>query len=171
MKKIIFSAVAVAMAICTVATAQAQDFTYGVKVGVAMGNFSEGNDDSGFGLQVGVSGEYSLSDVSAISADIMYAQTGSDNLSASYLNIPILYNYKFAEGFAVKAGIQPGFLMGGDLKDWDGESFALAVPVGVSYDLECGIGFDLRYNFGLTEVVKDSEMVNNVLSFTVGYKF
>lgn len=168
MKKIILLAVAVV--VCSVMSVQAQNFSYGVKVGVAMGNFSDIDDDAGFGFQAGISGEYAFG-ASAVSADIMYAQTGSDNLSASYLNVPILYNYYITDGLAVKAGIQPGFLLGGDLKDIEGESFALAAPVGVSYALNCGIDLDLRYNFGLTEVVKDSEVVNNVLSFTVGYKF
>ena len=103
-----------------------------------------------------------------------------------YLNIPIVANYYFAEGWAIKAGIQPGFLLsakvkvdgvGGtpsvdtDVKD-DSKTFDLAIPLGISYEFSNFV-VDGRYNLGLTKISKngDESYKNNVIQFTFGYKF
>lgn len=56
-----------------------------------------------------------------------------------------------------------------DAKDYCNK-IDLSIPVGVSYELGCGVIFDLRYNIGLTHVVKDTKGNNSVCQLTVGYK-
>jgi len=114
--------------------------------------------------------------------------TGWDKnqVNLGYLNIPIVANYYLAKGFAIKAGIQPGFLLSAkqkvdgigntpseniDIKDGY-KSFDLSIPLGLSYEYEKAV-FDLRYNLGVTKLNKegDESCKNSVIQFTVGYKF
>ena len=86
-----------------------------------------------------------------------------------YLNIPITLNYYAAPGLAIKAGVQPGFLVNKD--DAEGaKSFDLSIPVGLSYEYQ-NIVFDARYNIGVTKVADNWDHYNNVIQITVGYKF
>lgn len=81
-------------------------------------------------------------------------------------------NYYVAQGLALKAGIQPGFMVGkDDMPDELVKTFDLSVPVGLSYEYS-NLVFDARYNIGCTKVFKHSdEGYNNVIQITVGYKF
>ena len=109
---------------------------------------------------------------------------GDAKIKTEYINIPILANYYVAPGLAIKAGVQPGFLMSCKMDDGEGdvdakdfaEKFDLSIPVGVSYEISDFV-IDARYNFGLTNVWKDDykkllgDAKNSVISLTVGYKF
>ena len=158
----------------------------------------------------GVEAGYQVSNKFALTAGVLYSGQGysregnlgregdelsyylEDNskLNLGYVNVPILANYYIFKGFAVKAGIQPGFLVSSkfkkditgtgvqkhldshetvDAKDYCNK-IDLSIPVGVSYELGCGVIFDLRYNIGLTHVVKDTKGNNSVCQLTVGYK-
>jgi hypothetical protein len=164
----------------------------------------------------GVELGYQVTDKFALSAGVLYSGQGFDrcsgierndddytysyeddsSLKLGYINIPILANYYIFKGFAVKAGIQPGFLVSAKYKkdinasgmalglavheDMDAKDYCntidLSIPVGVSYELGCGVIFDLRYNIGLTHVAKETEYTkdpkgnNSVFQLTVGYK-
>ena len=156
---------------------------------------------------VGVEAEYGLTKKFSVAAGILYSRQGTDfgtykiyggaggalsggwdkyDYNMGYLNIPIVANYYFAEGWAIKAGIQPGFLLsakvkvdgvGGtpsvdtDVKD-NCKTFDLAIPLGISYEFSNFV-VDGRYNLGLTKINKngDESNKNNVIQFTFGYKF
>ena len=86
-----------------------------------------------------------------------------------YINVPITLNYYPVAGLALKAGLQPGFLVNKD----DAEhvkTVDLSIPVGLSYEYQ-GIVFDARYNIGVTKVFENWDHYNNVIQITVGYKF
>ena len=164
----------------------------------------------------GVELGYQVTDKFALSAGVLYSGQGFDrcksierndeeynyflgdysNLNLGYINIPILANYYLFKGFAVKAGVQPGFLVRAkykidvnaygvvqdptehkneNVKDYC-NTIDFSIPVGVSYELGCGVIFDLRYNIGLTHVAKETEYTkdtkvnNSVFQLTVGYK-
>jgi hypothetical protein len=111
-------------------------------------------------------------------------------IELGYITVPVTANVYLAKGLAVKAGVQFGFMtsakmkstveQGGtktetdvDFKD-NCSKFDFSIPVGVSYQFKVPIVLDLRYNIGLTKVNKESadkNSKNNVVSFTVGYKF
>ena len=153
---------------------------------------------------VGVEAEYGLAENISIAAGLLYSRQGCDcgedkgefmgqttgwdknQVNLGYLNIPIVANYYLAKGFAIKAGIQPGFLLSAkqkvdgigntpseniDIKDGY-KSFDLSIPLGLSYEYEKAV-FDLRYNLGVTKLNKegDESCKNSVIQFTVGYKF
>jgi opacity protein-like surface antigen len=108
-------------------------------------------------------------------------------------------NFYIFKGFAVKAGVQFGFLVNSKLnmhaegktdfgdgtnRDTDiytsinvkdnFKKFDFAIPVGVSYQFKVPIVIDARYQIGLTKLNKgtaDKNLKNSVFTLTVGYKF
>ena len=105
----------------------------------------------------------------------------------TYLNVPIMANFYVLPGLALKAGVQPGFLLANKTKWSDNESgkwvdydttskdglnkFDLSIPMGISYEFSNFI-IDARYNLGLTKVAKDPapSSKNSVIMLTLGYK-
>ena len=166
------------------------------------------------GAILGVEAEYQLAEKFSLAAGINYAQQGcgwSDysyqignnkaelkdaKIQLGYVNVPITANYYLFKGFAVKAGVQFGFLTSAktkgtvtteyngakssidlDSKDFKDEckSLDISIPVGISYEFNVPVVIDLRYNIGLTKVNKESveghkDFKNNVIQLTVGYK-
>lgn len=165
------------------------------------------------GFAAGAEASYQASKSFALTAGLIYSQQGAqrdgsmkfgevsaenkDKLNLAYLNIPILANVYLFKGFAVKAGIQPGFLLSAkqksdnsatgfangskedheehDCKDYF-NSFDFAIPVGISYEFS-NIIIDARYNIGITDVYKSDKIEKNekngkngVFQLTVGYK-
>ena len=117
----------------------------------------------------------------ALSADVLYSRQGTKGegvkVKTDNLNIPILANFYLVKGLAVKAGIQPGFLLKAKNNDVDVKAAYkkadVAVPVGVSYLFNCGLILDARYNIGLTSLAKDKDIVtrNSVFAVTAGWRF
>ena len=166
------------------------------------------------GFVIGAEAEYQLSDMISLAAGVNYSLQGSAwedyslkvgnnkaelkdaKVELGYVTIPVVANFYLFKGFAVKAGIQPGFLtnaktkasiktevdgysvnsdLDNDMKD-DCSKFDLSIPIGVSYQFNVPIVIDMRYNLGVTKVNKESvsgqdDYKNNVVQLTVGYKF
>ena len=180
MKKILFSILAVA-AFAFTASAQDTGFGYGVKAGINIANLTNSDGNYKVGFTGGIFADYRFSTLFALSADVLYSRQGAKGddakIKTDNLNIPILANFYLVKGLAVKAGVQPGFLLGANdgMKDAF-KTFDLAVPVGVSYDFNCGLILDARYNIGVTKVAKaeysdDSKIRNSVFAVTAGWRF
>ena len=138
------------------------------------------------GLAVGAELGYAISSNIDVTAGLLYSMQGTgsddsdDNINMDYLNIPILFNYYVAPGLAIKAGVQPGFLLSSkwgddDFKDLN-ETFDLSIPLGLSYEISDFV-IDARYNLGITDVLKsgkgfhwDGKARNSVIMLTLGYK-
>lgn len=179
-KKILFSILAVA-AFAFTASAQDTGFGYGVKAGINIANLTNSDGNYKVGFTGGIFADYRFSNLFALSADVLYSRQGAKGddakIKTDNLNIPILANFYLVKGLAVKAGVQPGFLLGANdgMKDAF-KTFDLAVPVGVSYDFNCGLILDARYNIGVTKVAKaeysdDSKIRNSVFAVTAGWRF
>jgi hypothetical protein len=163
------------------------------------------------GFIIGGEAEYQLTNVFSLAAGVNYAQQGSGwkdksfsvngvvadlkdaKVELGYVNVPIVANVYLFKGFALKAGVQFGFLTNADMKftlkseqgnlnqssDFDQsimdgcEKFDIAIPVGVSYQFKVPIVIDARYNIGLKNVSKEvgEDFKNQVFQITVGYKF
>ncbi len=85
-----------------------------------------------------------------------------------YLNIPVLAQYRFENGFFAEAGVQPGFLLSAkdkfegetyDYKDWV-NSFDVGIPVGIGYQFENNFGIGLRIIPGLININAGDETVS-----------
>lgn len=106
--------------------------------------------------------------------------------SFTYLNVPVLANYYIIPGLAVKAGIQPGFLLsrkskfeysGHESENTDKDGFNtldLSIPIGASYEFGDFV-IDARYNLGLSCIYNsdydgDDKPKHSVIMLTLGYK-
>lgn len=129
-----------------------------------------------------------------IKKDGDYAKAKDLKMELNYLNIPIVANFYLFKGFAIKTGVQFGFLLSAkqkattetkvgdrheetkesiDFKD-ECKKFDVAIPIGISYQVPTiPIYIDGRYNLGLTKINKDGDTnyKNQVFQVTVGYKF
>ena len=180
MKKILFSILAVATFAFT-ASAQDTGFGYGVKAGINIANLTNSDGNYKVGFTGGIFADYRFSNLFALSADVLYSRQGTKGegvkVKTDNLNIPILANFYLVKGLAVKAGIQPGFLLKAKNNDVDVKAAYkkadVAVPVGVSYLFNCGLILDARYNIGLTSLAKDKDIVtrNSVFAVTAGWRF
>lgn len=198
MKKLFLMAV---MAVaCLTANAQNSrhsegSFTLQPMIGIAAGtlsgtysDFEISSKDPRAGLTIGAEAEYyTKTPWLSVSAALMYTQQGWEqkNLGKTvtqkldYINIPVLVNFYVAKGFALKIGLQPGFLVNAQFDGNDNkslcESFNLSMPIGLSYEFKNGITLDLRGTPGLTAVNKNSSSDYKIRSdcstLTIGYKF
>lgn len=90
-----------------------------------------------------------------------------------------MVNFYVAKGFALKIGLQPGFLVNAKAESVDNkdafESFNLSMPIGLSYEFKNGITLDLRGTPGLTAINKNSssdyKLRSDCSTLTIGYKF
>ena len=190
MKKILMIAV---MAVCCL-TANAQKMRHGAgqitiqpligfSVGTFRGEYSSATisgNKARVGLAIGAEAEYyTTTDWFSLSAGAKYEQLGWEWKNASavklnYIDIPIMANFYVAKGFALKIGLQPGFLVG-DNVEGECKSFNFSIPVGLSYEFKNGITLDLRGAASLTRVDKnggsDYKNYTDGGSLTIGYKF
>lgn len=196
MKKLFVLAVAAFMATLS---ASAQQMFLKPMVGGTLSTWTGDVEDTKMKLGIAAGAEfgYQIADPFAVTAGLLVSMQGTgykDNdyekdasNTTTYLNIPILANYEIIPGLAVKAGIQPGFLLsakskgseyyGGSWIDYDHsgtdgyKKFDFSIPLGLSYQISDFV-IDARYNLGLANMI-DSEHVsvkNSVIMLTVGYK-
>ena len=181
MKKFILMAAMVFASVASFAQQPVGTFSIQPKVGISIAELTDNSGDARIGVLAGAEAMYQATDIFGISVGAIYQQQGikSDNatLKLDYVNVPILANVYVVKGLAVKLGIQPGFLVAANednIKD-NMNTVDFSIPVGISYDFDCGLVLDARYNCGITNVYKDSyynnSNTNDVFSFTVGYKF
>lgn len=103
-----------------------------------------------------------------------------------YINVPLTANFYVVDRLALRTGIQLGYMFhqSGTFEspydDYPKHSisgspgkFDFSIPVGLSYALDNGLQFDLRYNHGLTTLSWSDGMLkekNRVVQLTVGYR-
>lgn len=149
---------------------------FGVKGGL---NFYNINNDDGTnldqrtGFHLGILGHIHQNSQWALQPELTYSAQGSKNNNLDYINIPVLIQYMFDNGFRIQAGPQVGFLVASD-DDNDYNPIDFALSVGVSYVVPAtGFGIDLRYNHGLNDINKSSSVksTNRGIQFGVFYLF
>ena len=166
------------------------------------------------GGAVGVEAEYQIAKPFSVAAALLFSMQGFQwedtklknagpkgediqikdaKIELNYASIPVVANIYLFKGFAIKGGVQFGFLASANAKssakmgdvtktaDADVKSsfnkFDLSIPVGISYQVpNIPIYIDSRAIFGVTDIGKDVEdgdknSRNQVFQLTVGYKF
>lgn len=172
MKKLFIMAAIVLSSVSAFAQSRVGTTTLQPKIGLNVSTVGDGDWKAGFAF--GAELQHQFSRKAAIAGGLIYSFQGNKHndytWNPGYLNIPITLNYYVAKGFALKAGLQPGFMVSkDDAKEVN--TFDLAVPVGMSYEFD-NIVLDARYNIGVTKVPKHGpDGYTNVLQFTIGYKF
>ena len=167
----------------------AQETGFGVKAGLSLSGFNEDltGTDPQTGFVAGVLVSINFSDIFSLQPEVLYSQQGAnpeqgDNtLRMDYLNVPILAKFFFLDGWYGAIGPQFGFNVRADTEDIEGrddldlndtKTFTFAVPVGTGYQLDSGLGLDVRYNIGLTDVFDaGADSYNEAFQATVFWVF
>ena len=202
MKKLMIMAAFMVAAVTANAQGEVGSLTIQPKIGMNLANVVNAKNIGDSKLLVGMAGgveaEYVVADKFSVALGALYSKQGCAfkipdglavpvdyvHMSLDYLNIPIVANYYIIPGLAIKAGIQPSFLMGANLKAKangntssvkikdDLKTFDLAIPLGASYEYK-NVVFDVRYNLSVLKLNKfeaDKNLRNSVIQFTLGYK-
>jgi outer membrane immunogenic protein len=105
----------------------------------------------------------------------------SGKVILTYLNIPIVAQFRDEFGFYAEAGLQPGILLGAkdkyngttdDIKD-DFNSFDFSIPFGIGYIYRKKLGINARYTLGVSDIDKaeHSHGHNHVWALRLFYVF
>lgn len=206
MKKIIL--ITVMTVFCFIANTQDEpsngtEIKFGLKSGLnfamIVGDDTD-NFDGKFGFHAGAVVEFPISEKFSVQPELLYSSQGDKETSEGmdikynfdYLNLPIMAKYYFTEEFSLAAGPQIGFLLSGEVKG-GGVSIDIkdvlkdidfGLGFGLGYELENGLNFSGRFNFGISNIVDnngsilgeqidfaDSTNQNNVFQLSVGYIF
>jgi len=166
-----------------VSTLSAQNINIGTKIGLNSYTINTDNSssfDSKLGLHAGLLGHIHLNRQFALQPEIVYsmqgAKSGNTDLMLDYINIPVILQYMFDNGFRIQAGPQLGLLVRAkaennssvDIKD-DFKSIDAGLSFGVSYvHTPTDFGIDLRYNLGLTDISESSNVNSTNRGFQIG---
>jgi hypothetical protein len=176
MKKLLFIA---AISLGVVVSANAQETKFGAKAGVNIATITGddvGDDVNGtIGFQVGGYAHIGITDAFAIQPELLFDTKGAEDLTLSYITIPVLAKYMITEGFDIHIGPQIGLLMSADSDCEDASDFYkstdFGLAAGAGYELESGINFSVRYSMSLGSIAEEFDQKNSVITIAVGYSF
>ncbi len=182
MKKISLFALATAGTMMTMA----QKPVFGLKAGLNLAKLTNTNSDFKAGFHAGLLSHIHVTPAFSLQPEVMYSTQGakySDDAryNLGYVNIPVLLQYNFGDGFRLQGGPQLGILTNATYKigdtDYDvSDAFKtidFSIPVGLGYLSKSGLGLDARYNIGVTDVTEaaGSSVRNGVIQFGLFYLF
>jgi hypothetical protein len=188
MKKSLLIVIA-CLTLCIAANGQVN---FGVKGGLnlfRLNTDSEDNFDTKSGVHVGLLGHIHITEQFALQPEIYYSDQGAKTVSdgetrklnLGYVNMPLMFQYMFDNGFRLQAGPQLAVLASakskanGNSTDVKGSfnSFDVGVPVGVGYISPTGLGIDVRYQIGVSNVREDDDnkAYNRGLQIGLFYQF
>ena len=200
MRRIILSTLVLFTTLATNAQRQVGTTSIQPKVGLNIATITKDNDaDPRLAPVIGAEFEHQVTNMVSLSAGLLYSMQGAKGniggvdgaVKLDYINIPILANVYIAKGFAVKLGVQPGFMINDKVKvsgngvtaevglenafrqsgiDAKIKKLDISIPVGASYEFSNFV-VDARYNWGLTKIIDQSTSKNSVFQLTLGYKF
>jgi hypothetical protein len=188
---------------------QAQNFGGGIILGLSTSQVG-GDDLGGFnkaGLIAGVFANKSISPLFSFQMEMTYIQKGSNNpninksehlqdyekpdISSSYIEIPLLFQYHQSEVLKIEGGIQFANLINGYYNDNYGEMSTTTIDPFIDYDIGLLIGMDYKFSGDLSLNTRISNSIlpigeedynhpttynstrkgkyNSVLSFTIHY--
>jgi hypothetical protein len=187
MKQLLTVALAMTLVACT---ASAQNVNIGVKAGLNVYTIHSDNDDADFNSMAGFHGgllaHIHMSRQFAMQPEITYSSQGAKytlggddfKTKLGYINVPVMFQYMFDNGFRLQAGPQLGILVSAKGEDENGNSldikdqlntaeFALGVGAGYVH-VPSGFGVDVRYNLGISNISKDDDAKAMNRGFQVG---
>ena len=199
MKKITMLLAIVFIAAISVNDAHAQlGFQLGLKGGPNFSNFQTDIDTEGqTGFHVGAYGMIKFSKI-AIQPEILFSTQSAEissaafnELTTSYVNIPIMVKIYLAGGLNLQVGPQFGFatlseatsVANGSAQDIadDLKGADVSLAFGAGIDLPFGFNLTARYNLGLNNIndqfdldldpATDEELKNQVFQVSIGYAF
>lgn len=180
--------IAIIAAILTTTAVTAQNMNIGIKGGLNLYNIDNDNSseyDTKIGFHAGLLAHIHLSRQFAVQPELVYSAQGAkytvggveSKLNLGYINVPVLLQYMFDNGFRLQAGPQLGFMLNaktkiGDTKTDVKDQFKtveLGLAAGVGYvHTASGFGIDARYNYGLSDISESDAVKSANRGFQVG---
>ncbi len=165
----------------------------GIKGGINLYNIHNDNAatyDPKIGFNLGLLGHIHVAKHFALQPEIQYSAQGAkytdvngDNkINLNYINVPVLLQYMWDNGFRIQAGPQAGILVSAKSKNNDNtvdiknnfKPLDMGVSFGASYiHPSTGVGIDARYNLGLSNINENSDLksTNRGLQVSLFYIF
>jgi hypothetical protein len=165
---------------------------FGIKGGINLANLEikdQPDGDHRTGFHVGGLAHIHVSRNFAIQPELVFSLQGREQTSGgieyrtnlSYINLPVLLQYMAGTGFRLQTGPQLGLLVNAETKINDVEMDVkdsyktpdVSWAFGASYLTNAGVGFDARYNLGLSNIydVGNAEVRNRVWQLGLFYQF
>ncbi|CAD0006377.1 porin family protein [Flavobacterium salmonis] len=173
---------------------------FGIKGGLNMSNlYTDDADDENvlFGFNAGVYATLPVSDFVAIQPELLFTTRGSKleynnaliegnaKFKLNYIEVPLLVRVNLTKNFNIHAGGYASYLVSSKVtgegsfnfeEEFDTDNFNkfdAGIAAGVGLDFS-PISIGVRYNYGLTTIVKDgddsSDLKNSNLSLYLSYK-
>lgn len=153
------------------------------------GSQIDGDRMGGFhkaGIVAGAAVEYAVNDAFSFQPEILYSQKGSRSAPKdplfmlwrlSYLEVPLLFNYKLKNGLIFHAGASVGYLMKANFDDGYGfidrtlsfERLDGSALLGMSYVFSEQVILNIRYTRSLVPITQENfeAFYNSTLSVTL----
>jgi hypothetical protein len=159
-----------------ISMATVAQFHWGLKAGsnVSTLKSKKSHYDMAVGMHIGLIGEIYFNKKFALTSELMISDKGigNDRVYFRYVMIPVTARYHMNEKIAVEAGFGVGYLAavydkfnGNDRNDknfyW-GNDMDFQLASGVYYKLSEKFGVTLRYEFGLSNVIRTHMIVNYI---------
>jgi hypothetical protein len=161
---------------------------FGLKAGVNFANLKDdanNNTDTRTGWHLGGLAHVHLSKHFAVQPELLFSTQGAEygndvKMRLNYVNIPVLAQYMFNNGFRLQTGPQLGILASSDVKVGNTETdiedgiknIDFAWSFGTSYLMRSGLGIDARYNLGLSDISEaNPDLKNQVWQIGLFYQF
>lgn len=151
---------------------------YGAKAGLNLANFAGDIDGNKMklGIHFGGFADVQIAEQFSFHPELVFSTqgakanyeeegvSGSAKTNLSYINLPLLAQYNHESGFFAQTGPQLGFLLSAkskgegvkiDVKDGF-KTFDFAWAIGAGYVTKSNIGFNARFNLGLSNLAKES---------------
>ena len=189
MKKLFLLAIGITSAIFSFS----QSAKLGVKAGLNIASLKIedfDNTDSRLGLHAGLLAHIHLAPSWAVQPELLYSAEGGKvdfgggseaTYKNDYVNIPVMVQYMFDNGFRLEAGPQLGLLVSSKIEDEnDNEEDAddtfkstnVSLGVGLNYLSHSGFGFGGRYNHGLSNIAEgNGDAKGRVFQISLFYMF
>ena len=185
---------AVLSAFLMIGIVNAQHMNIGLKAGLNLYDIQSDDNSSNdmkAGIHLGLLGHFHLSETLAFQPEVVLSGQGAkytagvldSKLKLDYINVPLLLQYMFDNGFRIQAGPHIGFLVAANSENENNDdidvksnfkSLDFGLGIGASYvHPPSGFGVDLRYNFGLSNINETDAVnsTNNGLQLGVFYLF
>jgi hypothetical protein len=167
---------------------EAQHVNLGIKGGLNFYTIHNDNNvkyDTKVGFNAGFLGHIHLSSNLAVQPEIVYSSQGAKytvngvttKINLGYINLPVLIQYMFDNGFRLQAGPQVGFLV--NAKSETGNTSTdiknnlslvdFSIVMGISYvNPSTGFGIDGRYNLGFGNINENNAVKSTNRGFKAG---
>lgn len=176
--------------VCTIISFAQGAPHFGLKAGLNVANIkfsgvSKNNLDPRFGFHFGGLAHIHITPSVGIQPEIVYSTEGVKQQVArgeevtwktDYVNVPIMLQYMFDNGFRLEAGPQFGLMVNAKSEDQDGvedneaqffKSANVSLGFGLGYLAYSGFGVGGRYNAGLSNILEDGNGTAKASNFQI----